>query len=652
MARDSIAGQVRDAVKRAVQDDVPVQLDGLRVTGGSETRDFTLEVLPLHPNAASRVKYYLVLFVPTPAPGSEPHKIAAQAENEGDKDRLVGQLRHDLASSRLYLQSLLEERDAKNQELVSANEEIQSANEELQSTNEELETTKEELQSSNEELQTVNDELQNRNSVLTQASNDLSNLLNSVNLPVLMLSNSFTIRHFTPPAQRLMNLRAADIGRPFGEIRLNLNIDDLEPLFADVLDTLGARELEVQDREGHWYLLRVRPYRTAENKIDGLVVVLVDIDQLRRSQQELRDARDFARSIIEGISLPLVVIDPDCKIRYTNEAFCGLVGSSRQELEERLLPDLAAVEWGLDQPLRSHVALLRSGGAAVPNFEFEHAVHPGKSRVLSIRGRALQPDGERFLLVTFEDITPHKEVERLLKAEGERLASEVESATRELGRSQQELRALTGSLMTAQEDERRRVARELHDDISQRLASLDIETSQIEKDIGRGPAEALEKLRNLREAIAGLSGDVRMISHRLHPSALDDLGLVSAVEALVEDFGEREAMITTFSVNGDVSWLGREAAAVLFRIAQEALRNIAKHAGKTHVKVGMARAAGKLRLTVQDFGVGFDRSGRGPGLGLISMEERARLIGASFSVDSAPGRGTEVTVELPAPGDS
>ena len=106
-----------------------------------------------------------------------------------EKDRLISQLRHDLSSTRSYLQSLLEDRDAKNQELVSANEEIQSANEELQSTNEELETTKEELQSSNEELHTVNDELQNRNMVLTQASNDLINLLNSVNLPVLMLSN-------------------------------------------------------------------------------------------------------------------------------------------------------------------------------------------------------------------------------------------------------------------------------------------------------------------------------------------------------------------------------------------------------------------------------------------------------------------------------
>ena len=135
-------------------------------------------------------------------------------EEPEDKDKLIAQLRQDVASTKLYLQSLLEERDARNQELVSANEEIQSANEELQSTNEELETTKEELQSANEELHTVNDELQNRNAILTQASNDLQNLLNSVNLPLLMLGNALDIRHFTPPTQRVMNLRASDIGRP------------------------------------------------------------------------------------------------------------------------------------------------------------------------------------------------------------------------------------------------------------------------------------------------------------------------------------------------------------------------------------------------------------------------------------------------------
>jgi two-component system CheB/CheR fusion protein len=173
------------------------------------------------------------------------------------KDQLIAQLGQDLEANRLHLQSLIEERDARNQELISANEEIQSANEELQSTNEELETTKEELQSANEELQTVNEELQQRNSVLVQTGNDLNNLLNSVNIPLLMLNDDFQIRQFTPPMQRLLSVRSTDIGRSINEIRLHLSIGDLEPLLREVMETLGTREQEVQDREGRWYLLRV-----------------------------------------------------------------------------------------------------------------------------------------------------------------------------------------------------------------------------------------------------------------------------------------------------------------------------------------------------------------------------------------------------------
>ena len=195
--RESIAPQVTAAVRRAIEENIPVQVQGLEFPEAEHIGDTTLEILPI-PSLSSRLRYYLVLFVPSEKPisltVSPSAEQLAQIPPE-DKDRLISQLRHDLASTKLYLRSLLEERDGKNQELVSANEEIQSANEELQSTNEELETTKEELQSSNEELQTVNDELQNRNSILTQASNDLSNLLNSVNLPVLMLSNEFNIRH-------------------------------------------------------------------------------------------------------------------------------------------------------------------------------------------------------------------------------------------------------------------------------------------------------------------------------------------------------------------------------------------------------------------------------------------------------------------------
>jgi two-component system CheB/CheR fusion protein len=302
----------------------------------------------------------------------------------------------DLTVTKPYLRSLIEERDTRNQELVSANEEIQSANEELQSANEELETTKEELQSSNEELQTVNEELQQRNNILAQTSNDLTNLLNSINLPLLMLNNDLQIRQFTPLTQRLMNIRVSDIGRPINEIRLNLSVENLEPILLDVLDSLGTRELEVEDGEGHWRLLRVRPYRTADNKIEGVVLVPLDIDELRRSQQELREAHDYTRSVIESIKTPTVVLNMNLKIRTVNGAFRKLANLPAGDSDGRSFPDLAALLWGMEV-VRERLSGLVHSRTEIDSLDFEYQFEQGQEkRFLRIWARALFTDGEQI----------------------------------------------------------------------------------------------------------------------------------------------------------------------------------------------------------------------------------------------------------------
>jgi two-component system CheB/CheR fusion protein len=647
MLRQSIAAPVVQAVRRAIEQDVPVRVEGLRVAG--DEQELTLEVLPIY-TSIPRSRCFLVLFVPSgrvlagelSAAGSV---LSGPPEASGAGDSLEC-LRQDLASTQLYLQTLLDERDARNQELVSANEEIQSANEEMQSTNEELETTKEELQSSNEELQTVNDELQQRNATLTQATNDLSNLLNSVNLPVLMLSSELLIRHFTPPTQRLMNLRTPDIGRPFSEIRFNLNTENLTPLFSEVLETLAPREIEVQDDGGKWYLLRVRPYRTIENKIDGVVVVLVDIDQFRRSQQGLRNARDFAASVIEKIPLPLVVVDRELRIRSVNDAFRRLAGFRNDDLERRSFTDLAMARWGLDEPLLSRLRPLQESMDAAEEFEFGYRTTDEKPREFRIGARILRREAEAFILITIEDIAPHKELERLLALERERLTSEVALTARELGRTQDELRALAGGLFTSQENERRRVARELHDDIAQRFAMLEIDSEKISSEIGRDSADARAAIESLRAGIASVSNEIRRIAHALHPSAIEDLGITPALRALVDNFRGHDQMLITF-LSGEIPPIPIEIATGLYRIAQEALRNASKHAGRAHVKVVLACVPSGIRLQVMDSGEGFDPQVPRTGLGLISMEERARLMGGSLTVQSRVGEGTRITVDVP-----
>ncbi|MEO5969998.1 MAG: ATP-binding protein, partial [Bdellovibrionia bacterium] len=212
----------------------------------------------------------------------------------------VQALTQELADSREYLESLNRELEHTNQDLQSANEEVISANEELQSTNEELETAKEELQSGNEELTTVNDELQNRNVELDRLNNDLTNLLSSIEIPILIVGRDGRIRRITPAAERALSLQESDVGRPMREIQPNfevLKLDlDLEQKVADVVNSMRATETEIQDRESRWFRLQIRPYRTLDNRIDGAVIALVDIDGLKRSLNAITLARSEAES--------------------------------------------------------------------------------------------------------------------------------------------------------------------------------------------------------------------------------------------------------------------------------------------------------------------------------------------------------------------
>jgi two-component system CheB/CheR fusion protein len=194
----------------------------------------------------------------------------------------VFQLQQELTATREYLQSLAEEHESACEELKSASEELLSSNEELQSTNEELQTAKEETQSANEELVTLNDELRHRNQELAQLNNDLVNLLATVQIPIVLVSRDLRLRRFTPTAEKMLNLIPTDVGRPIGDIKPNLKIEDLAGPITRVIDTLTPLEKEVQDGEGRWYSLRIRPYVTLDNKIDGASLALFDVDVLKR----------------------------------------------------------------------------------------------------------------------------------------------------------------------------------------------------------------------------------------------------------------------------------------------------------------------------------------------------------------------------------
>ena len=254
-------------------------------------------VVPFTGLPQTKERLFLVLFedalpLQRPATRRRPRAGKRQAQPRPRKnERRLPKLEHELVATKEYLQSLIEEHSQTTDDLGSANEELVSGNEELQSMNEELETAKEELQSTNEELTTVNDELHSRNQEVSLANSDLVNLLGTVDIPILILDRDRRIRRFTPKARSILNVVPADVGRPFDDIRPNLSVPDLDAQIAQVIESVEVKESEVQDREGHWYRLQIRPYRSADGRVDGAILSLVDIDALKHHLAEAEEAK-------------------------------------------------------------------------------------------------------------------------------------------------------------------------------------------------------------------------------------------------------------------------------------------------------------------------------------------------------------------------
>ena len=245
-------------------------------------------------------------------------------------------------------------------------------------------------------------------------------------------------------------------------------------------------------------------------------------------------------------------------------------------------------------------------------------------------------DVNRTLL---REISEHVETEESLRA------SEHDLAT-----SRQELRALAARLLTAQEEERRRISRDLHDDINQRLAMLIVQAESLESSLPLSASDCSKELRSIQDRLTELSDDVRHLAYQFHPSILDDLGLTVALQRLVDECAARANLQGTFDVSPSPPTVPQPVATCLYRIAQESLANVMKHARANKVIVSLASTADAITLTVQDDGVGFDTqqlANGHRGLGLISMAERLRLVRGTVTIDSIPHQGTRLSIKVP-----
>jgi two-component system CheB/CheR fusion protein len=411
MAREGLAGPLREALEQSKIEARSVRRDNLPAGPDADGRRASFEVVPLK-NLKQRCT--LIFFEDAGKPAVrrvDDHAYSARSAG-GRKTRSdipqftqrIADLEQELHESRDYLQSFREQADATGEELQGANEEVTSANEELQSINEELETSKEEIESTNEELTTVNEELASRNEALGHLNGDLTNLQSSIELAIVLLGRDQKIRRFSTRAAQLFNLLTTDVGRPFAHIRHNLDIIVLDSIIAGVIGTARHFDCEVQSLDNHWYSLRIRPYIALDQKIDGAVLVLMDIDALKRSQLQIADARDYAEAITSSAPDPIVVLTSDLRVEKANPAFYKFFQQTPQDTEGRLIYELGTGQWNtppLRWPLDQIAADKRDLNDCTVTLDFPHV---GR-RTVVLNARLLSGSGTAKILLTIRDMT-------------------------------------------------------------------------------------------------------------------------------------------------------------------------------------------------------------------------------------------------------
>jgi len=404
MAREGLRHELASALHKVAAGMEIARSFGLRVKTNGSFTPVNLIVRPVRPDPDTTPEQPLFLVILEEAPADTETEAETTAAPESQTNTEIAALRQELLVKEEYLQTT-------NEELKSSNEEMQSINEELQSTNEELETSKEELQSVNEELATVNAELQNKVVDLTRANNDMNNLLAGTGIGTVFVDHDLCILRFTPPATKIINLIQGDVGRPVGHIVSNLaGYDSLVEDAQTVLNTLVPKEVEVHSLAGAWYAMRILPYRTLENVIEGAVITFTDITESKHIKAALNEAHThLAEAVVATVREPLLVLDADLRVVSANPAFYGAFQVTPEATIGQLLYDLDNRQWDIPA-LHALLGEILSSNAVFNDFEMTHAFETIGKVTLRLNARRIstKPGQSELILLAIEN-SPHQE---------------------------------------------------------------------------------------------------------------------------------------------------------------------------------------------------------------------------------------------------
>jgi two-component system CheB/CheR fusion protein len=629
-----------------------------------------LTVRPVHaPEGATG--YFLVLFeeLSVEAPGG-----ALEAEAPAPAADVTRQLEEENASLQRQIRSTVEQYEAMNEELKASNEELQAMNEEQRSAAEELETSKEELQSVNEELSTLNHELRVRVEEIGRTNSDLQNFLASTDIGTIFLDRALHIKRYTPAAEALFHVIPTDVGRPLTHLTSQLDYPALREDAERVLARLGTVEREIVSTDGQrHFLARLLPYRSLDDRIEGVVVNFIDITEQKRAEEALRESEEQFRRAIEEAPIPVILHAEDGEVLQISRTWTALTGYAPSDVPTLDAWLTRAYGEGADA-VREQMHRLFAGDDRALNIEFPIITRGGEKRHWSFSASSpgVLRDGRRFIVGTAIDITGRKQAEEALRQAveavaraNEQLEQRVAERTRELTQMSELRQELLRRLVTAQEEERGRISRDLHDDAGQQVASLLLGLDRLAKS---PPVAADAAARELVARLEALAGEVAEKSHRLavtlRPTALDDLGLVAALSQYAREWSRWSGIAVELETVGLETRLAPEIETTVYRVTQEALTNVLRHAAghegeprATRVSLLVQRRAEELLAVIEDDGPGFDVDqalSLPPGqrrLGIFGMQERARLAGGTLTIESEPGRGTTVYLRLPVPAE-
>ena len=638
MARGSLRTTLRAAIQRASREHAAVHLNGGRVDRDGVSVAASVSVQPVR---AGDEELLLVSFMDQPERKAE---AKAAIDPVADISR-IAELEEDLDATRKELQGALRDLDVANEEHKAINEEAMSVNEEFQSTNEELETSKEELQSLNEELTALNNQLHEMNEQQRGATNDLQNILNSSDVTTILLDGKLNVRSFTPDATSLFGVLASDVGRPLADLARRSDDADLLRDARSVLANRAVASCEIKTDKGIWYIRRIRPYRTQDNRTEGVIVTFVDISERKAAEREIAAARAFSDSIVDTVRQPLVVLDDDLRVVSASRSFYRAFDLKAEDIVGRRLE--AAGDGFLDVPaLRDFLDRLRASQTEIEDHEIEINLPPLGRRFLVVTAREILGEqvAKRKILVAIEDITERKRTQDIVAT------AKLRAEQANLGKS-------------------RFLAAASHD-LRQPLQTLSLLQGILAKKLK--DQDSVKLLTRLDETLGAMSGmlntllDINQLEAGTVLPEMTDFPVDDLLQRLETEFRyhTEAAGLRWRVVNSGLNV--RSDPRLLQQMLRNLLSNAVKYTKRGKILLGCRRQGDKLRIEVWDTGIGiptgqfqaiFDEfhqldnpareRGRGLGLGLSITQRLGILLNHPIDVRSRLGAGSVFTVVVP-----